>query len=468
MGAMTTTRFSDQLHNLWRTRPIRLPDRAPIAGVAAGIGYRYGIDPVLVRVAFVVATIFGGAGLVLYLGAWLCFPRIGDSASAIEALAGRGFSSESRTRSIVLTVAFLVSLFCTGPLSKGSGLIGTVLLLGGWWLLYQRNPRPPGGPGGAQPVPGYSPGYFGPPGRQYGAVPGADRFAAPAGPATHPTYSASHPTYSAYSRLPDEYRPDPAAPDRPTGPPTAASPRVSLTKQQPAEPAADHSPPAEPATSAPTTPAPPAWDPLGVAPFAWDLPDPTPPPPLPVPVTRPRSRLTPIILGLTIIAGAIATGLAIAGVTWFTPARIAAVALVVVGIGLVHGAFRRRGHGLLLVAVPLAGFVVLASAVGPVSFDGSREWRPAALGELQSSYAIEGGGGRLDLRSVNLTADRTVALDVRFGGIQVWLPDTTKVRVNCDISPGECSADDAEGGSSTGTLTLNVAGRFGAVEVRRG
>ena len=64
---MTKTSFADQLQDMWRTRPVRLPDKGPVAGVAAGIGYRYGVDPVLIRVAFAVSTIFGGAGVVLYV-----------------------------------------------------------------------------------------------------------------------------------------------------------------------------------------------------------------------------------------------------------------------------------------------------------------------------------------------------------------------------------------------------------------
>jgi signal transduction histidine kinase len=41
-----------------------------LLGVAGGLGERLGVDPVLVRVAFAVLAIAGGAGLVLYLLAW--------------------------------------------------------------------------------------------------------------------------------------------------------------------------------------------------------------------------------------------------------------------------------------------------------------------------------------------------------------------------------------------------------------
>ena len=41
-----------------------------LLGVAGGLGERLGVDPVLVRVAFAVLAIAGGAGLALYLLAW--------------------------------------------------------------------------------------------------------------------------------------------------------------------------------------------------------------------------------------------------------------------------------------------------------------------------------------------------------------------------------------------------------------
>lgn len=49
-------------------------DNRVIAGVCAGLGRRVGIDPVVFRVAFVVAAAAGGVGVVLYALAWLLLP----------------------------------------------------------------------------------------------------------------------------------------------------------------------------------------------------------------------------------------------------------------------------------------------------------------------------------------------------------------------------------------------------------
>ena len=45
-----------------------------IAGVCGGIGAYFGLDPVVVRILLVLFTLFGGAGVLVYLVCWLCMP----------------------------------------------------------------------------------------------------------------------------------------------------------------------------------------------------------------------------------------------------------------------------------------------------------------------------------------------------------------------------------------------------------
>lgn len=45
-----------------------------IAGVAAGIAQRYGWDPTLVRLAFVLSILLPGPQVIFYLAAWLIIP----------------------------------------------------------------------------------------------------------------------------------------------------------------------------------------------------------------------------------------------------------------------------------------------------------------------------------------------------------------------------------------------------------
>jgi phage shock protein PspC (stress-responsive transcriptional regulator) len=66
------------LRDMWVTRPARPRDGRQIAGVAAAIARRYDIDPVLVRVGFVVAAFYIGAALTSPVGC--CFPTAGTGA----------------------------------------------------------------------------------------------------------------------------------------------------------------------------------------------------------------------------------------------------------------------------------------------------------------------------------------------------------------------------------------------------
>ncbi len=58
-----------------------------IAGVCGGLGEFLNIDPVLIRLAFVLATVFGGAGFVIYVAMWLLIPAEGESSTHAEDLA---------------------------------------------------------------------------------------------------------------------------------------------------------------------------------------------------------------------------------------------------------------------------------------------------------------------------------------------------------------------------------------------
>jgi phage shock protein PspC (stress-responsive transcriptional regulator) len=53
-----------------------------VAGVAAGIGNYIDVDPVIVRIAFVVFTLFNGLGLLLYAAGWFLMPSDKETAAA--------------------------------------------------------------------------------------------------------------------------------------------------------------------------------------------------------------------------------------------------------------------------------------------------------------------------------------------------------------------------------------------------
>jgi phage shock protein C len=55
-----------------------------IAGVAGGIAERYGLNPALVRIAWVVSVFFGGFGILAYVVLWIALPAGPTQAPAIR------------------------------------------------------------------------------------------------------------------------------------------------------------------------------------------------------------------------------------------------------------------------------------------------------------------------------------------------------------------------------------------------
>ncbi|HEX6263366.1 MAG TPA: PspC domain-containing protein [Actinomycetota bacterium] len=46
-----------------------------VGGVAGGIARYFGIDPILIRLGFILLTIAGGSGVLIYLIAWVIIPE---------------------------------------------------------------------------------------------------------------------------------------------------------------------------------------------------------------------------------------------------------------------------------------------------------------------------------------------------------------------------------------------------------
>ncbi|MFI8567858.1 PspC domain-containing protein [Rhodococcus sp. NPDC078407] len=439
---MSNATVSDQLQQMWRTRPHRLPQRGHVAGVAAGIGYRYDVDPVLIRIAFVVSTLFGGTGIVLYLAAWLVLNRAGDTASGAESLVGRGNSSDSTTKMVVVAVALVIAVSTIGPVGVGlggSGLISLVAMLGGLWLLHQRCPEPPPYMRTAEFSRNrYAPMPFGSPSTS------AEQWTA----AQYRPPQFQQERYTPYTTLPKSYVPTP----KPIEHTDADAQTVNLSKAN-ASTATPAEKPTDTRTDMPTM-TPPSWDPLGVAPFAWDLPEPAGTfPPAAIERKR-RSRWTASFLGLALLAAGITAAVGAAtGGDWASAGRVGAVALAVISVGLVLGAFLRKGYGLLVVAAPLAGFVVLASAVGPMDMgngaSGTQRIAPLTAAELAPKYEIGAGELDLDLTSLTLTENDSMEIDVAFGQAVVTVPNTMKIDTTCEAFMG--STDCGNSGIQVGS-----------------
>lgn len=75
-------------------RLFRDTDNAMLAGVAAGLGNYFGIDPLLIRLLFVIATVTGGWGAVIYIVLWLLIPEAKTSSERLQ-MAGKAITIAS-------------------------------------------------------------------------------------------------------------------------------------------------------------------------------------------------------------------------------------------------------------------------------------------------------------------------------------------------------------------------------------
>jgi phage shock protein PspC (stress-responsive transcriptional regulator) len=74
-----------------------------IAGVAGGLGRYFGVDAVVMRLAFVVLIFFGGAGLILYGAAWILVPS--------DDKVGEGFDTGGVVRRTGIALGIVVLTF---------------------------------------------------------------------------------------------------------------------------------------------------------------------------------------------------------------------------------------------------------------------------------------------------------------------------------------------------------------------
>lgn len=442
-GPSGAARVEDTVKDFWATRPRRPRRGRKIAGVASGIANRYRIDPVLVRVGFVVAAIYGGAGVLAYLLGWLFLPEQDDQVSPVESLFGKGRSSTSSGFTILLCIAAVpvTGWFFSGSFTGSFSSWTSLLVVGGlMFLLHQSR-------GNVVPV-----------------NPGAAEQAAPPPPQpTMPIYPPP-PSYPVYSPQPAATMPfaPPATPPADAPPPMPPEPRVT----------------------------PPAWDPLGAAPFAWDLPEPaTPEPEEPEPPAKRRKpRVATATLGIALMAVA---GLAVAANAtwgaggWLSPEHIVGVVLAIIGLGLVAGAFLRAGRGLIALAVPLSVIGMGMTAISPDGYHGFGDLaaRPTSVTEVQDVYQRSVGTVELDLTGLPDTGVVNTEVRTGVGSAEVVVPKYADVFITCeaDIGSVDClgrtsdsidarvdeftSVGDTPGGLE---IYLRVSADTGNVEVRRG
>ncbi|MFC7447728.1 PspC domain-containing protein [Rhodococcus daqingensis] len=130
---MTTNETTMSKSSFLQNLPQRLPAEGMIAGVSVGIARRLNVSTSSVRLALLVSLLFAGAGVPVYLAAWLLMREPNETRSMGESLLSTD-EGESRTMPIVLAAATVITAVgCAMPV--GAGLLGMVALVGGYLYL---------------------------------------------------------------------------------------------------------------------------------------------------------------------------------------------------------------------------------------------------------------------------------------------------------------------------------------------
>jgi phage shock protein PspC (stress-responsive transcriptional regulator) len=372
-----------------RPRLARNTEARVLGGVAAGIADHFGIDPLLVRLAFVVTAFFGGLGVLAYVVAWIVLPS-----------STPGSAPAPRDNRQLLGFGLVAVGLATIPSGVGFGL----RLDGAFWplalvalggtVLWLRT-RDDYDDHDAPPAP--------PPDAAFSTVPAV----VPTTPVESPASTPPGPT---------------AAPA-----PTSDSRRVRRDKP-------------------------------------------------------PRGPVTAITLSVLLILGGLAWLVAAAGWVTVDAGVLTALALTIVGIGLVASAWIGRARGLIALGVVLALAVGAFAAIDvPLRGDiGESTYRPVTAAGVHDRYQMAIGRLEVDLRSADLARRRTEVLArVGIGRVVVRVPDDVRLVVHGHAGVGAVSLLGRDHGSCCpkdehlvrrgvpggGTLVLDTRVGVGAVEV---
>ncbi len=401
----TSVKMIDRVvHAAGRTGIVRPSEGRVAFGVCRGIGARFDIDPVLVRVAFGAAVLFGGGlGWAIYGILAVLLPDDSGRITIVEAVRRRdGRSIALVALAAFVTIAIVVS-FAAGV--DGARFLALAAIGLVCWLIWRRSP---GSNLGA-----------------HGAVGGGTGSATGGGPGDTASRTVGG------TGAPADTMPV-ITPWEATAGPSPRSQSVGHTSYMPqsAHPATPHG-----ATTV---------DPYAAAPSA----------------PRRRSlgwRLWLIAGGLAIVTYTITrAALQASGasqVVWeIVPVAATAAALGLLLIAV--GAVGYRTSGLAPTVAAIGVLALMSSAVsGFIPSDatmGETSWTPSSAADVQQEYSVGMGAGTLDLTRIPAAdlAGRTITLRVGMGEMRVAVPQDVAVDVDATVQMGEVTLVDTDGTKS--------------------
>ena len=112
-----------------------------LAGVAAGLGRYFDLSPTFFRLGFIVLTLLGGSGVLLYLAALLIIPEEGkENSIAADALAGRR-DRPGRVVALGLVAVALFVLISRAAFWPAAGAGWVLILIAGLVILWVYDAR---------------------------------------------------------------------------------------------------------------------------------------------------------------------------------------------------------------------------------------------------------------------------------------------------------------------------------------
>lgn len=410
-----------------RGRLLRRRDGKILAGVAAGLADHLDVDPVLVRVGFVLLAVwpFPGFGALVYLALVLLLPVRDDAAAPprrSEPERGMAFYAGVA----LLAVAVLALLGTTAP---ASGVLIPLVLIGLGVALWVSDRDAPASTGAAsRPVDDPT---------AAAAGPGADPASGPRPAGGSPTVPAHH---AATGASPATQLPPPSA-ERWTTPAAGADTPVGAD--------------AATATTAPSAPP----QPLAV----WER--------SPARLRSPLGRWT---VGAAMVVGALTWTAALAGVPLRASGVLASV-LAALGAGLLVGSVAGRARWLAWLAAPVAVLALTTAAVEDLELP----WR-AGVGErtvvvdaAEAAPLLQHrlGAGRLVVDLTGLSAAELAALDggtldvaLGAGELEIRVPDGLRLDGHARVEVGELRIDGVDQARTRGGLSVDGPLRLGPAD----
>ncbi len=96
------------------------------AGLCRALAQRWGVDPLIVRLAAIALTLAGGVGIGLYAWGWMLTPRVGGQPPILRVFPA--FSRWTTTTQIIIIAASLLAVLLSGSSQTGVAL-GPVLVV---------------------------------------------------------------------------------------------------------------------------------------------------------------------------------------------------------------------------------------------------------------------------------------------------------------------------------------------------